>query len=192
MYDGLDCRTYDWAVEKVDLEADRLYMSAADCTGQQHTIIFSSADYNDAWRFDLNATLAANPNAQPLPLPDGVTVVVTVVQVPLPFRDLPEDRSMEALLNVPNSRTVCTAEGPLRQNEPTELVCEGSTLGTPTHFEFTGLWGDPNPRLVAVAITEAWGRRYEVVPLGWNIGTRAFHGAGPIEAVFFRFEQRHQ
>ena len=60
---------YQWDVESVDLQADRLYESARDLPADApRTMVSTSADYDEEWRFDLDATLAANPNARaPLP-----------------------------------------------------------------------------------------------------------------------------
>ena len=187
---------YKWDVEVVDLRGDRLVESARDLPADlPRTMVSSSAEYDEEWRFDLDATLAANPNARPLPFPAGVTAVITVIETPHPVPDGTRGH-MEAVLELPNARIVCTAQGLLREREPSEISCEGPSVHVPARFRVTPLWGDPNPQLVAVSITGVripYGgpliNRYMVVPLGWNIVSPFQYGTGPVESLYFRVER---
>jgi len=77
--------------------------------------------------------------------------------------------------------------GPGSALEPVELRCSSATLPEAARFTVTGLWGDPNPELVALSVAdpEHWPfARILRVPVDWN--TDIWSGFAGGDASFVR------
>ena len=188
---GAAClRPGTWQPSRIDLAADRFYEIATDLPHTlPGTFVYSSPTYDQDWHFDLAATLAERPDLAPLPLPDA-TAMLTVLAVPLRYDELPDDDRYERLVALPDVRVACTAEAPLRRFAPTELRCASADGAPAARLEITGLWGDPNPQLVAVSLREReQPPRYLVLPFGWNVAS-TYLGLEPVRVAFLRIERR--
>lgn len=188
-----------WRATGLDLSRDRVREEAHDLPlHAPRTLVYSAQRADFMWTFDLERTLAANPDLRPLPLGD-VTASLRVVRVPAPASPSPElfphrlPARLEEVLARDGAQVVCRAEAALRQLEPVELPCHGTTLA-PSHFVVTGLWGDPNPGLVAVSLPEPRTlpeqRRYLLLPLGRDFRLPFSYGRDLVETVFLRLERR--
>lgn len=181
------------AIEAIDLRANRVYATARNADpAVPRNLVFSSSEHDIPWGLDFAATVDANPDAQPLPVPEGVTATVTVVQLAGSVEDISSDdwSSLDRMRRLPGAEVVCTAEGRLQAREETQLAC-GDAGGATTRVHLTALSGDPNPRLVALSIALPLTKQYLRLPIGWSIPVPAT--ATPpdrLRAVFLMLQQR--
>ena len=182
-----------WNIEAVDPRADRVYATAAHAPPDQpRNLVFSSVDPDGDWVLDFEATVKANPEAELLPVPGGLTATITTVELAGNPEDVPSGdwHDLDRLLALPGASVGCTAEGELRARNETRLACTNSAGGT-TGVDLAAVSGDPNPHLVAVSIAQAWGgRKYLLVPIDRRMPIPPTHRNDRLQVVFLTLRFR--
>jgi hypothetical protein len=181
-----------WSIEAVDPRADRVYATATHAPpGQPRNLVFSSVEPDGDWVLDFEATVKANPEAEPLPVPEGLTATITTVELAGDPEDVPSGdwHDLDRLLALPGASVGCTAEGELRARNETRLACTSSAGGT-TGVDLTAVSGDPNPHLVAISVAQAWGRQYLLLPIDLRMPIPPTRRADRLQIVFLTLRSR--